>query len=46
MLSSLRKQGTINVTVRMDSRCRGNARSCYVIITEKPVVIVLSKSAN
>ena len=45
-LSSLRKQGSRNVTVLVDFRFRGNDRLCYVIIIERFAVAFDSKTVS
>jgi len=45
-MSSLRKQGSKNVTVLMDSRFRGNDRLSYVIIIERFAVALDSKTVS
>jgi hypothetical protein len=45
-LTVLRKQGSRNVTVLVDSRFRGNDRLCYVIIIEQFAIIIDSKMVS
>jgi len=45
-LSSLRKQGSRNVTDVVDSRFRGNDKSCYVVVIEQLTILFGSKSVS
>jgi len=46
MLSSLRKQGSMNVMNIVDSRFRGNDKLCYIVVIERITISLGSKTVG